>query len=697
MKSLNSDSKFIVKNKPLPYIVLIVGFFLIIPQFASAGLLDSVTNVVANGILAGILAYFFWVPLLFALLFVTISNILLQAAIAFAISGTPYIYSDAVNLGWPIVRDLANMFVVLGFVIVGIAFTLRIESYGSKKVLINLIIATILINFSLLICGIFIDGSNILMRYFFKTNNFWAGWFPEISGLWTILTNLGTDNVLNFAAKIIGLVLFWVAAGLVNILYFFLLLMRVIALWMLVILSPLAFVCYVFPFSRGIFQMWWKNFFQWCIIILPAGLFYHIGSTLIHSSFSKHSELDLANTSTYISYISNAFSIILVPSMFLIAGFLVSLQFSAMGSSVITNFANKHKGTAMKMGLGALTKSAGTLGKITGWAGNKAGGSTTRVGRILCAVSGAANKQQARADVFKGKLEKTRSAFGRGLEGAGAIPVGTRAAKDDKALAEAIKALTAALKSGNKQDQQRVFDKIHNGTGIDRTAAIIAATSEGKLHDAFKNQATGQIDYYRMNDALETAEKSGKAPKNMRKDAEDKYYELAGLGDKGVDAALTTLGHKATIDAALPAGTAGTASPAERMAAARRVLSATDITRAEQKADYIKLKQNWGSMDEEARANTNLGNLHTDDLQEFLLSRTGDDMKVFKMLDAGDVATGRAAHPNREIIRQMAGLMTAGSNVVTPGSVIESAHTAAAGNTNKQRRLKEVLDEARTL
>ena len=41
--------------------------------------------------------------------------------------------------------------------------------------------------------------------------------------------------------------------------------------------------------------------------------------------------------------------------------------------------------------------------------------------------------------------------------------------------------------------------------------------------------------------------------------------------------------------------------------------------------------------------------------------------------------------------------MTAGSNVVTPGSVIESAHTAAAGNTNKQRRLKEVLDEARTL
>jgi hypothetical protein len=60
-----------------------------------------------------------------------------------------YIKSTAVQYGWPSIRDLANMLIVLGFVVIGIAFTLRLEGYGSKKALINLIIVALLVNFSL--------------------------------------------------------------------------------------------------------------------------------------------------------------------------------------------------------------------------------------------------------------------------------------------------------------------------------------------------------------------------------------------------------------------------------------------------------------------------------------------------------------------------------------------------------------------
>ncbi len=673
----NFFAKIFKSKKTLFFVLFFAVLFFVIPQTASAGLFSWATNAVANAILSGLLGYLFWFPMLIALLFVTVSNVLLQAAIAFATIGTSYTHSDAVNIGWPIVRDLANMMVVLGFVLIGLATTLRIKEYEAKQLLLKLIIAALLINFSLLICGIFIDGSNIVMKYFFKTNNLWAGWFPGISDLWNILTNIGTDNVLNYAAKIFGLIFFWIAAGFVNILYFFLLLMRVLALWMLVILSPLAFVCYVFPFTKGIFQMWWKNFFQWCIIILPAGLFYYIGSTLVHNSFSSHGALDLASPSTYVEYISNALSIILIPSLFLIAGFFVSLQFSAMGASAITGFANKHKGTALKMGAGVLGKSAGNASKLANWASNKAGGNTSRVGRMFGAASNAFGNSQARTDQFAGALKKTKSAFGRALEGAGAMPVGTQAGKDDKVLADAVKQLAAALRSGNKKDEQRVFDNIHNGVGMNKTAAISASVSTGKLHDAFKN-TSGDVQYSKMNDALLEAEKSG-APKDMRKDAQDKYYQLAGFNDKNVDSALTGLGHKAAIDTQLTADgiTPGTASPAQRMAAARKTLGGMDISRAEEKANYIKLGQNWSSMDLEAKANTDLGGLHPDDLKEFTLSRNAEDIKAFKLLDKGhdNIAT-QAPKMLARVIAELA----------TPGI-----------STNRQRRLTEVKDELEKL
>ena len=51
--------------------------------------------------------------------------------------------------GWAIVRDFANMFIVLGFVVVGIATILRIREYEAQKTLLPLILVALLINFSL--------------------------------------------------------------------------------------------------------------------------------------------------------------------------------------------------------------------------------------------------------------------------------------------------------------------------------------------------------------------------------------------------------------------------------------------------------------------------------------------------------------------------------------------------------------------
>ena len=74
--------------------------------------------------------------------------------------------SSVIEIGWTISRDIANLGFVL--IIIMIAFTtiLRIETYQTKKLLTKLIIIALLINFSLVFAGIFLDFSGMLTNFF---------------------------------------------------------------------------------------------------------------------------------------------------------------------------------------------------------------------------------------------------------------------------------------------------------------------------------------------------------------------------------------------------------------------------------------------------------------------------------------------------------------------------------------------------
>ena len=71
-----------------------------------------------------------------------------------------------VTIGWTLVRDLTNMFFILIVVAIGLATALRIKDYEAKKTIPILIAIALLINFTPVICGVIIDGSNIVMNFF---------------------------------------------------------------------------------------------------------------------------------------------------------------------------------------------------------------------------------------------------------------------------------------------------------------------------------------------------------------------------------------------------------------------------------------------------------------------------------------------------------------------------------------------------
>ncbi|MBU6310726.1 hypothetical protein KGO06_02200 [Patescibacteria group bacterium] len=72
------------------------------------------------------------------------------------------IANDGILAAWALVRDLANLTIIAGFIAVGISTILDIAQYAASKFLARLIIAALLVNFSYFLTGAVIDASNYL-------------------------------------------------------------------------------------------------------------------------------------------------------------------------------------------------------------------------------------------------------------------------------------------------------------------------------------------------------------------------------------------------------------------------------------------------------------------------------------------------------------------------------------------------------
>ena len=441
--------------------------------YNSASGATTVFGTFVNGIVSGI----FLIPLTIITTLSTISKELLTGIIEIATTKS-YTHSEAVNIGWPIVRDLANMLIVLGFVVIGIATALRIKEYEAKQLLTKLIVAALLVNFSLLICGVLVDATNILMKYFF--NGSVGDIVSEVSNPFALFSAIHELQPVDFAAKIVGLMIFHFIAAFIYILYAILIIGRVVALWALVILSPLAFVCRVFPATKKVWDDWSKNFLQWCIIIIPGGLFYFIGQTILSKA--------LPNPAQAGDYISDAISIMLVPSVFLIIGFLVSLQTSAMGAGAITGFAKKHGGKIASGGLSALNKAhSKTTGALLGWGGGKisqlgdslAGRGNKIGGGVLKATGGGI----ARFKDFRASAQQTKAGIMRGLEFTGAVGAGAAGAMEAKTLKENQSRMSALISQGRLAEVNSIAEGRGAGSNPAERAAAVGALLKSKNFD----------------------------------------------------------------------------------------------------------------------------------------------------------------------------------------------------------------------
>ena len=194
----------------------------------------------------------------------------------------------SVYAAWQTFQSFANVIFVIVFLIVIFSQLtgIGIDNLGIKRVLPKLIIAAVLINLSYIICMIAVDISNILGV---GLNNLFANIVvvkdlsdPQtgamvLSSVMQIVIGAAVGALavggavavgITGAAIVIPLVLGLISV-LIGVLFFFILLgVRQALIIMLIVVSPVAVVCYMLPNTKTVFDKWLK-LFEGVLMLFP--------------------------------------------------------------------------------------------------------------------------------------------------------------------------------------------------------------------------------------------------------------------------------------------------------------------------------------------------------------------------------------------------------------------------------------------
>ncbi len=220
--------------------------------------------------------------------FVSVVGFLLDTAVNF---NADIIHSTIALQGWLVMRNFANLAIVVSIIFIAVATIVGREEYNIRSFLARLIVMALLINFTFVISGLFVDASSVFTN-FFKDKI--LGGNAQLAFSETINSSLGIAQFLepseslsqNFAnavdklANLYGAVkdlffntVFLLVAGVILANLAVLYLVRYFAIVTLLIIAPLAWILYAFPGLEHYSKQWWRTFLQW-IVFLPVSMFF---------------------------------------------------------------------------------------------------------------------------------------------------------------------------------------------------------------------------------------------------------------------------------------------------------------------------------------------------------------------------------------------------------------------------------------
>lgn len=377
------------------FVLIIVSLFLPRPAFAFFGtglfdffnhLMDGVgerTGPMFQYVLSGLILYAIAIFSLF------ISSRILEN---FITAQGDWIASlnDVTQAGWDFVAGLSNMLLIVILIIIAFAFIFKIETFQAKKALPRLIGVALLINFSLLFVKMLVDIFQVLYNTVLPDESLFtlvidtligpssavistvAGWLFAAGAAWSIpfanafaqiafsaaLTVLILPNIIMWA---IQAVFSYILAGMF---FFFILLFgaRVFVLTLLMILSPLAFVCLILPQTKSFWSKWFKTLLEWLLLGVYFLFFLYLGFSAIEVLAPEGltvagvdvSLLPLGSFGSIGGYIIYYLGVFIYMAVILMIG----KQFIPQGAQAMIDFGKGIAGTVLTRGLMPVGKGA---------------------------------------------------------------------------------------------------------------------------------------------------------------------------------------------------------------------------------------------------------------------------------------------------------------------------------------------------
>jgi hypothetical protein len=305
--------------------------------------------------------------LILIMLFNVVGFLVAIATVIFAWVLKPENFASMMNMVavknvWIMVRDLLNMAFILVLLFAAFCTVFQVEKWNLKKVWLGVLLNALLVNFSFPIARFFIDISNVIMYYFLNSM------FGNTGGDGILTTFLAGTQLANAMQPPSGDIPFLVMAiiftfifGMTMLVLAIMFLVRLIALTMIVMFSPIGFVGYIFPATHKYADMWWGYLMRYAFFG-PAMVFMMMVALSVMKEVQanqvvKFAAISANNVTPELSTFIGDAAFMSIPLVILWFGMGIAQSFGIEGAATVTAGAKKWGGkVAMGLSGGAYLK-----------------------------------------------------------------------------------------------------------------------------------------------------------------------------------------------------------------------------------------------------------------------------------------------------------------------------------------------------
>ncbi len=185
----------------------------------------------------------------------------------------------AIYVLWQFIRDFFNLFFIFILLFSAFATIFQVDSFNIRNIFKNVLLVALLINFSFPITRFLIDAANVPMYYFINDvigNGTGRGGLIAMEKLLAnsgasvgALANTGANEDL---MQVIMTLMFAFLFGISLLVLAVMMVIRLIALTLLLIFSPIGFATSLLPGMNKFGQEWWSKFWSYALFGPAAGL-----------------------------------------------------------------------------------------------------------------------------------------------------------------------------------------------------------------------------------------------------------------------------------------------------------------------------------------------------------------------------------------------------------------------------------------